>query len=523
MLPVSQQETALATPVSIEGLSEVFEPFQPETLDTLFEYHARIKARILSTAAEFEGDADRLAAVGFFQEVYRRDTGNSFNPETLFQADRAVKALNAECWSRALKLTDILDIMPQARRDEWSSLIQGFETPPFEQDTVISTLKDLLSRRPEFLAERVEGLFHALSPDHVTNSPKGFNTRMILANVHNGWMSDYSRCGVINDLRAVAAKFRNGAGEPPYHLTSKLVETLRGVPGEWHPVDGGAFRMRVYIKGTAHIEVHPDLAWKLNMILASRHPAAIPEIHRKKPPKRKARSFKLFSRLIPYPVLSEIQDGDLVRGNRFRFSYRDGGMRKEATEVLQMLGGVLVEHNTFEFPYPPAKAISEVVISGMLPDREAYQFYPTPADIAQRAVDMAEVTSKDTVLEPSAGLGSLVRALPVNTDVTVVEQNPLFCTALAEYDPICTDFLAWNPTRRFSKIVMNPPFNKGRWEAHLDHAASMTALGGTLVAILPEGAKDRRLLPEDWTVTLSEPIPFPGTSIRVVIMRAVKQ
>jgi hypothetical protein len=66
---------------------------------------------------------------------------------------------------------------------------------------------------------------------------------------------------------------------------------------------------------------------------------------------------------------------------------------------------------------------------------------------------------------------------------------------------------------------MNPPFDRGRWLLHLERAATLLAPGGRIVAELPEGAVSRDFLP-GWGLVWSEPIAFPGTSIRVVILVA---
>jgi hypothetical protein len=66
---------------------------------------------------------------------------------------------------------------------------------------------------------------------------------------------------------------------------------------------------------------------------------------------------------------------------------------------------------------------------------------------------------------------------------------------------------------------MNPPFDRNRWLLHLEHAATLLAPGGRIVAVLPEGAVARDFLP-GWSLVWSEPIAFPGTSIRVVLLVA---
>ena len=71
------------------------------------------------------------------------------------------------------------------------------------------------------------------------------------------------------------------------------------------------------------------------------------------------------------------------------------------------------------------------------------------------------------------------------------------------------------------RIIMNPPFSEGRWQAHTQHAATMVKPGGRLVAILPASAKGKDLLP-GFDCTWHGPYDneFPGTSVSVVILKA---
>lgn len=80
------------------------------------------------------------------------------------------------------------------------------------------------------------------------------------------------------------------------------------------------------------------------------------------------------------------------------------------------------------------------------------------------------------------------------------------------------DFLKWEGIK-FDRIIMNPPFASGRWQAHLEHAAGMLADDGRLVAILPASAKNRDVLP-GWTLEWSRVFDneFAGASVSVVIL-----
>ena len=409
---------------------------------------------------------------------------------------------------------------------------------------------ELLNSRARFLAERVDGIFRSLSGEHVTNSPGAFRNRMIIANLVTGYgTSNHDRVGYINDLRCVIAKFM-GRDEPSYRASGVVVEYARRERrGEWVTLDGGALRLRAYKCGTAHLEIHPDLAWRLNCVLHQLYPAAIPPEFRTKP-KRKPKEHKLMARPLPFAVVEMLasmepaytlqkstdwrRDYDRIKiPNAVQFSYSGSGsqaVQDEVERVLAYLGGVKVKNDRggmyFEFDYHPRDAIKEVIASGCLPDQKAHQYYPTPENLAQLAVEMAQIGPHDMCLEPSAGTGGLADLMPKERTVCI-EISKLHCKVLEAkgFRVECADFLTI--TRRHAspdRIVMNPPFSEGRWQAHLEHAAELLADGGRLVAILPASAKSRDVLP-GWTLEWSRVFDneFAGASVSVVILVATRE
>lgn len=505
----------------------LFRPIDPSVSDkvaALFREHDELFKQI-ETIAEFMRDQ---GTVEYFVRGNVRGDSHHFKVEKkLFDRNGAIAALAAAYWDKVLKLTDVLDCMPQARRDEWFEAVRDHQTPPFTPAIVSNTLLDLLASREKFFAERIDGVFRRLSPDHVTNSPMGFRKRMIVNYVVDPkWAHvEHSRAGTISDLRFVIARFM-GRGEPHYSSTTDILRYLyRERQGEWVPVDGGALRMRVYKKGTLHLEVHDDMAWRLNRMLAHLHPNAIPEEHRRRPPSKRQRKHTLVHTLVPFEVLGVI--ANLVRhsSDRSRFP-RTFGTREadkhlwqQVCSVMEALGAVYVD-DTFIFDYPAASVLEELLATGVLPEQTSHQYYPTPDSIAQRAIELAEIGPEHSVLEPSAGCGALVKTLAPD-QVTCVEINALHCDVLrargfrAEHG----DFLDIN-LGRFDRVVMNPPFSDGRWQAHLERAAGLVELDGILVAILPASAQGKSVLPPGWSVTFTNPTPFPGTSVSVTIMRA---
>ena len=127
-------------------------------------------------------------------------------------------------------------------------------------------------------------------------------------------------------------------------------------------------------------------------------------------------------------------------------------------------------------------------------------------------------------LEPSAGIGGLADWLPKDR-TTCVEVSSLHCKILESkgHKWIEDDFLKMNILNKFDRVVMNPPFDRGQWQAHIEHAASMVSKGGRLVAILPSGAPTRTALKGfnlEWHGLYGN--MFAGASVSVVILVATK-
>lgn len=539
--------------VSHSGLIEEIEPFfapmSADLVDSLIGQYNAARANVEALAAAVRA-GQNASVLHYFVEGNVKEQRHSMptTVDALFRVEGAIAQLNADFWSRALRLTDVMDYMPQARRDEWHEQIRNPEgrkagrntsetelppLPEFEEATVRSTLTGLLHNRSQFLAERVDGIFRALSRQHVTNQPQGFGKRMIIQGVFS-----YGTAGHINDLRCVIAKFM-GRDEPKHGATDPVIKAARRQNGEWMPVDGGALRIRVYGGvGTAHLEVHPDMAWRLNAILASLYPLAIPAEFRTKPKRaKKVKDFELFDRPLPFAVVQLLAEMREVRerieparperyravpnAREFGYGEKDKAAVAEAEKVLMAIGAVKAGRH-WQFDYDPTEVLDQVVCSGCIPDHKSHQFYPTPESVAALAVELAQIGPEHTSLEPSAGQGGLADMMP-STRTICVEISDLHCQILKAkgYATVQADFLKFTSDNPFDRIVMNPPFSEGRWHAHLQHAASMLATDGRLVAILPASAKGKPVLEGfdlQWSAIMEN--QFAGTSVDVVILAA---
>ncbi len=519
----------------------IFAPVSPDLLGALLSSYDKSRADIAHVSAVATGD-QFASVMGYFASGNCGSDGPSFsNARALFAEKGAVAALNSSYWSKALKLTDVYDLMPQKRRDEWDKQIKKHEAPEFTPDTVIPTIIDLLNMRPQFLAERVDGLFSALSHEHVTNCPQGFGKRMIMYVFDSFGSSSYKQLGHLTDLRKIIAKFM-GRDEPKiWQDCEPIIKAGLRDSGSWISIDGGAMRIRVYKKGTAHLEIHPEMVWRLNAILAYLYPAAIPAEFRTKP-KRKAKEVELTQNLLPFAVVNRlqamksasrrVQDGHRDRyvpiKNGFKFDYCyqvDKHVQQKAEDVLKAIGGVWSkDDHCWLFDYDALPLIHEICAAGCIPDHKSHQFYPTPESVARDAIKLAEIGSHDVCLEPSAGQGGLADLMPKER-TCCIEVSKLHCGILKAKNHNVTeaDFLQWNTIGKFDRVVMNPPYSEGRWKAHTEHAASMLRNNGILVAILPASAANSFELKGfdcSWSGVYAN--EFEGTGVSVRILKAVR-
>jgi len=518
---------------------EFFAPASTDMVNTVIGRYRGELTEIENVCQFLHGDG--LASVMHYFMDGNRDSRDRFtgSVEKLFSRDGAIAALNAHYWHHIMQMTDVLDCMPAKRREEWFEHIQKMTTPEFEEETVRATLGELLALRGKFLAERVDGIFQALSRTHVTNQPEGFGKRMILTGVTNDWGAyARSQTGHINDLRSVIAKFMQ-RDEPDWNASNRLVEIARAYHrGEWLDVDGGALRLRCYKNGNAHLEVHPDMAWKLNQVLALLYPTAIPSQFRTAPKRKVKKEYTLMERPLPFAVLQmlhRMRPLRLIRErltdnrNSLEFDYgeKDKHVMAEVEKVLEAIGGIRCTCDYkawWEFDYDPDPVIKSIVVSGCVPDHKSHQYYPTPRGLAARVVELADIGDADTCLEPSAGTGVLADLLPKGR-TTCIEVSPLHAQVLAQKGHTVkeVDFLTYEG-QSFDRIVMNPPFSQGRWRSHVEHAASLLSPGGKLAAVIPASAHGKFHV-EGLNVVYDGPYnnQFSGASTSVTIMVGEKQ
>jgi hypothetical protein len=120
-------------------------------------------------------------------------------------------------------------------------------------------------------------------------------------------------------------------------------------------------------------------------------------------------------------------------------------------------------------------------------------YFPTPKTIVQRMIDLADIQDGETILEPSAGNGNILDGVNdyiqdnnLNAEIHGIEWNYTLreILELKQYKLVANDFIEFVPFTKYEKIIMNPPFEKGKDVDHVLKAYDCLKDGGRLIAIM---------------------------------------
>ena len=501
-------------------------PTSLDFVDHLIDERSRAVASI-DRMAEYMASDDAAWALSLYEKAqYALSNGRDRTVRPEFAPERAYKALDAAMWNRAINTIGVRDFFPAERRNEWAENIAALNVPEFTEENARATLRSLLDSRMDFLAEMVDGIFRGLSREHVTNRPEGFSKRFILPYLNPVSFYQSKDVDHLHDLRGVIAKFM-GWPVPEHGSTRALIQQMKRFTGDWFDMDAGTLKVRVYKKGTGHVEVHPSISRRLNQVLAHLYPNAIPSQFREVVKNKRAKPEPtLFDNPIPAEVLEVLRRDVDDRGRTVHMSNhhgRDKHVKGRIADILEAIGGVQQTPGEWLFDFDPQEVIAHIRVSGALPDEKSHQYYPTPEWLAMRAVDMAQITDADVCVEPQAGQGAIAAHMPART--VCMDISPLHVEILRAKGHLAQEGDCLKTRWNADVVVMNPPYSQKRWKTHTEHMLSCLNNGGRLVAILPTTAITGIVPPPGVQMTRSEEHkrPFPGVSIDIALILWEKQ
>lgn len=216
-------------------------------------------------------------------------------------------------------------------------------------------------------------------------------------------------------------------------------------------------------------------------------------------------------------------------------------------KVLDRIGGKWNKKaKAHVFDVDPTERLEVVINSGVLDPKVKTGYFPTPAVIVDRMIELADIGPNQLILEPSAGQGAIVdKIIPLLGDqlarLVICENLPENIQILLEngYGSLgdFVEYYGWCILNdmKFDRIIMNPPFERQADIDHVTAAYGLLAPGGILVTIMSTGVLFREnKKTQEFRETIMEPhgtyldrLPAgafkdSGTMVNTILLRLQK-
>lgn len=122
-------------------------------------------------------------------------------------------------------------------------------------------------------------------------------------------------------------------------------------------------------------------------------------------------------------------------------------------------------------------------------EEKVWEFYPTPYEVIDKMIAVADIKPGMRILEPSGGKGNILDKIyekygdTVRLETIELDEINRSTLKLKGYKLIGTDFLQFEPEPIYDRILMNPPFKDFMDIDHVRHALKFLKPSGKLVCI----------------------------------------
>jgi hypothetical protein len=189
-----------------------------------------------------------------------------------------------------------------------------------------------------------------------------------------------------------------------------------------------------------------------------------------------------------------------VEGTRLHLRGQlDRKLYVRVAKALELMGGKWNRREAAHiFEDRAEDVVADAVATGAVVDfRKEFQFFETPTNIARLLVAEAYLQQGQSILEPSAGRGSIVGVIrdrgfePEACELWEANRKVLVGRGVLL---IADDFLSLTAAK-WDRIIANPPFSRQQDVIHVTHMWSLLRPGGRLVSVMSPGwtfRQDRR-------------------------------
>ena len=156
----------------------------------------------------------------------------------------------------------------------------------------------------------------------------------------------------------------------------------------------------------------------------------------------------------------------------------------EIAKKLNFLGGKW-KRNKKGFVFDRDITLKEIIEN--TETKKDIQFFETPPELADYLVELCEIDNNHTTLEPSAGRGSIIKAIRRKYSCPIYyyeisETNRKYLDNIKDIVYLGNDFII-EDEKKFERIIANPPFSKNKDIQHIKKMYERLENGGILVSI----------------------------------------
>lgn len=194
----------------------------------------------------------------------------------------------------------------------------------------------------------------------------------------------------------------------------------------------------------------------------------------------------------------EVLDRADVAGDRLVLTGQlDRKLYADVNKVLEAIGGKWNRGaKAHVFDGPVAEVLNPIMETGEYSrTKQDFGQFDSPPAVVRRVIELADIRPGMDVLEPSAGIGNIVRGI-IGAGGTphafeIDAKRRAVCQELMAFPVASADFLTFHAAPTFDRVVMNPPFAGQADITHVVHAAKFLKPGGRLVSVMSAGAMFR--------------------------------
>jgi protein-L-isoaspartate O-methyltransferase len=171
----------------------------------------------------------------------------------------------------------------------------------------------------------------------------------------------------------------------------------------------------------------------------------------------------------------------------------DRKLYQDVNKVLEAIGGKWnrsAKAHVFELPV--SDVLEPIMETGEYQrTKQDFGQFDSPPEVVSEVIRLAQIEPGMDVLEPSAGIGNIVRGIvaaggvPHAFEIDPIRRASLEASGLMTFPVASGDFLTFEPEEpTFDRVAMNPPFARQADIDHVLHAFQFLKPGGLLVSVM---------------------------------------